>query len=99
MPSILKARPTGTFGVEVVGESHYQENLEAICGPRTENSVDLTVQATLSPEGDNPHDPQAVRVEIHGKLVGYLSREMAPHLAPPDRARRMFNPTEGKRRL
>jgi hypothetical protein len=29
------------------------------------------------PEPDNSHDPDAVRVEIEGRLVGYLPREVA----------------------
>ncbi|MCZ7599752.1 MAG: HIRAN domain-containing protein [Gammaproteobacteria bacterium] len=33
--------------------------------------------AHLVHEDDNPHDRYAVRVDIHGKTVGYLSRELA----------------------
>lgn len=67
----------GAFTVDVVGESHYQENLEKICGGRTRESQDLKVRATLIPESDNPYDKNAVRVDIQGKTVGHLSREAA----------------------
>ncbi len=65
----------GTYGVEVVGESHYQEALESICGGRTEDG--LEVEAFLVPESDNPDDSEAVRIEIQDQTVGYLDRETA----------------------
>ena len=67
----------GTYELEVVGESHYQRALESICGGRTEESANRHVQAHLVLEDDNPHDPLAVRIDIQGKTVGYLSRETA----------------------
>ena len=67
----------GTYSVEIVGESHYQEAIEAICGRRTEESADLIVQAVLVHEDENPYDSQAIRVDIQGHTVGYLSRENA----------------------
>ena len=65
------------FSVDVVGESHYQSNLEAICGERTPEGEDRTVDAALVLDDSNPVDDQAVRVEIESKVVGYLSREDA----------------------
>ncbi len=35
------------------------------------------MNASLVLEGSNPYDPQAVRVDIDGKTVGYLSRPTA----------------------
>ena len=67
----------GTYDVDVVGESHYQEALEAICGGRTEKSQRLVVEAFLVPEDDNPHDSEAVRIAIQDETVGYLDRETA----------------------
>jgi hypothetical protein len=67
----------GTYDVDVVGESHYQEALESICGGRTEDSQRLEVEAFLVPESDNPDDSEAVRVEIQDQTVGYLDRETA----------------------
>jgi hypothetical protein len=65
------------FSMKVVGESNYQANLEAICGKRTEMGENRVVTAMLILEDSNPHDPNAVRVDIQGKTVGYLSRAAA----------------------
>jgi hypothetical protein len=67
----------GTYSIEVVGESHYQEALEKICGIRTEEGANLTVEATLIHENDNPYDNKAIRIDIAGRTVGYLSRQNA----------------------
>lgn len=67
----------GDFYLEVVGESHYQANLETICGPRTTKGEERKVEATLILEDNNKYDNQAVRVEISGLTVGHLSREVA----------------------
>ena len=67
----------GTYNVDAVGESHYQEALESICGGRTENSQRLVVEAFLVPENDNPYDPKAVCIYIQDQTVGYLDRETA----------------------
>lgn len=81
-----QTRPGGTeppFGpavverISVVGESHYQPALRAICGAKVGEAVRFECFAALVPEPDNPHDPSAVRVEIKGRLVGYLSRANA----------------------
>jgi hypothetical protein len=74
-PDLLKA--TSTFGgsdpLEVVGESFYQEAIKKIVGP-TNEYVRVPVSATLQPESDNRHDPNAISVWISGLKVGYLSR-------------------------
>lgn len=67
----------GTYSVDVVGESHYQAALEDICGGRTEEGHRLSVIALLVPENDNPHDSEAVMVQIEGHRVGYLGRTTA----------------------
>ena len=67
----------GTFEYDVVGESNYQKALKNICGGRTKHGVDKVVQATLVHEDDNPHDKNAVRVDIQGHTVGYLKRSNA----------------------
>jgi len=33
-------------------------------------------------ESDNPHDQNAIRVEIGGKYLGYVPRDIAQNLAP-----------------
>ena len=67
----------GKFAIDVVGESHYQEELETICGGRTEDGANEVVDAFLFLDDDNPYDRQAVAVVIHGKVVGYFPRETA----------------------
>jgi hypothetical protein len=64
----------GDFSFEIVGESHYQDNLERICGVRTIEGEDKIVQATLVHDDDNQYDNKAIRVDIDGNTVGYLSR-------------------------
>lgn len=67
----------GAFAIDVVGESHYQKELSKICGGKTENGYQYYCTAHLILENDNPHDDQAVRVDISGYSVGYLSRKNA----------------------
>src|SRR5262245_21483756 len=78
-PTVFRAqlRGPGAFALPVVGESHYQEAIEAICGPRSDEGEDRRVDARLVLENDNPYDSMAVRVDIQGRTVGYLSREHA----------------------
>jgi HIRAN domain len=67
----------GTYETEVVGESHYQPALASICGGRSVDGVKKHVQATLVLEDQNPHDNQAVRIDVSDKTVGYLPRDTA----------------------
>lgn len=76
-PDVATLKGNQEFALEVVGESHYQEALEQICGPRTRNSVEQLHTALLILEDENPFDKNAVRVEIKEKTVGYLSRKVA----------------------
>lgn len=74
-------RPTRLHGrelVNVAGESHYQDALRRIAGEEQR----LEVDAALIPEPNNPHDPNAIRVEIHDEKVGYLPRDVAPAYGP-----------------
>ncbi len=61
----------GTFAVDVVGVSRRQDVLEEAAA---EGEL---VLATLVLEDDNPHDDQAVQVQIGDRACGYLSRENA----------------------
>jgi hypothetical protein len=63
---------TAKFDLEIAGEEHYQAALEAICGPRAPKGVNRFETAWLMLEETN-----AVRIEIRGKQVGYLSPEAA----------------------
>jgi hypothetical protein len=67
----------GSYLFEVVGESHYQADLERIVGGRTEDSASFQCVGTLIPEPDNPYDPQAVCVSVDGRTVAHLSRDWA----------------------
>jgi hypothetical protein len=71
-----KGRPARDYvSVKVTGEAHYQPALRAICGRRGDEAVSVEGKtALLVPEPDNPHDHLAVRVEIDGETVGYMSR-------------------------
>lgn len=66
----------GSCQVEIVGESFYQDTLRKI-GHAYASGKRQEVEARLILEGNNPKDPQAVRIDIQGKPVGYLSREYA----------------------
>lgn len=69
--------------VDVVGESHHQDELLALTGGRrTWAGAHRRVQARLEPEDDNPYDPQAVAVRIEENLVGHLPRQAARAYRP-----------------
>ena len=63
--------------VAVVGESRYQHALRSICGRDNGQEVRHDCLAVLVPEPTNEYDPNAVYIEIAGKMVGYLSRDDA----------------------
>jgi hypothetical protein len=67
----------GDYFIQVVGESSYQDALEGVCGGRTEDGADEFVEAVLILEDTNPNDHNAVRVDINGCTVGYLTRDFA----------------------
>jgi hypothetical protein len=69
--------------VEVVGESFYQSALDRAAGGRTEHGpVHVAHIAGLAPEPSNPHDPNAVVVQLDGATVGHLSRTDAVAYRP-----------------
>ncbi len=72
----------GSHDLEVVGESHYQDELWRIVGGRTTDRVRQEVQAVLVAESNNPYDANAISVWISGMTVGYLSREDAAEYRP-----------------
>jgi len=69
----------GHEDLEVVGESHYQDNLWRLVGRGYDPAehVREEVTAVLVTEPDNPHDSNAISIWIDGLKVGYLSREDA----------------------
>ena len=67
---------SGVGEQEIVGESHYQDAIERVVGPKTRDGHADDVVAYLVPEPENPHSTtgKAVRVELRGEKVGYLPR-------------------------
>ena len=68
---------TAKFELKIAGVEHYQAVLEALCGPRVPRRVNIFEAASLILEANNPHDKNAVRVEMRRKQVGCLSPEAA----------------------
>ena len=69
--------------MEVVGESHHQDELLAVTGGRRRyGGVNVGVVAELVPDPSNRFDPDAVAVEIDERLVGYVRREDVEWLRP-----------------
>ena len=73
----------GSREVEVVGESHHQDDLLALTGGRRRyGGVDVGVVADLVPEPTNRFDPEAIAVRIGDRPVGYVRREDGEWVAP-----------------
>ncbi len=70
----IEVNVSGEFSVNVVGESHYQEHLERICGGRREEGSRMTIAAQLIYDNNNPYDNNAIRIDILGKPVGFLCK-------------------------
>lgn len=68
--------------VNVVGESNYQPAIREACDWEPGTDTHFECFAELVPEPTNRYDPNAVRVDIDGACVGYLSREDAVELGP-----------------
>jgi hypothetical protein len=62
---------------EVVGESHHLPELRKLFGHGSGRPRDLECSALLVPEPDNKFDSAAVAVQIDGRTVGHLPREIA----------------------
>lgn len=62
----------------VAGESHHHDALVSLTGPPIEGGYSLPVPVELILEPTNPYDPNAVRVEVRGLLVGYINGKDAP---------------------
>jgi hypothetical protein len=74
----------GDEDLEVVGESHYQDNLWRLVGGHRQVEVHIRADicAVLVAEDGNPYDANAVSVWIEGLKVGYLSRDEAFRCRP-----------------
>jgi hypothetical protein len=58
------------YEIDIAGTFHRQEVLEKL-------GVDAEVELEFVPEPGNWYDPQAVCVDVEGRKVGYLHRELA----------------------
>jgi hypothetical protein len=68
-------RGDGEHSVQVVGESNYQDSLRwAANGTNSEGPNNPRVYAEVIPEPSNSFDSHAVRIQVSGRLVGYLAR-------------------------
>ena len=73
----------GAREVDVVGESHHQDELLSLTGGvRRYGGVDAEAFADLVPEPGNRFDPDAVAVQIGGVPVGHLRHDDAVRLRP-----------------
>ena len=79
----------GLYLFEVAGKNHYQSAIQQLLQDRFEESAALEstaqsaedyVTAILRSEPTNPHDCNAIAVEISGLKVGYLDRHAAAKL-------------------
>ena len=69
------------YTYDIVGEASYQNNLIKIAGKKEEESKFYECSAKVISEPTNKYDKDAVKVEINGLTVGYLSRAEAQRLA------------------
>lgn len=74
---LIQIAGPGIFAVDVVGVSRRQDAIAALVERQSRSGRTVTIDAQLILEDSNPHDANAVRVEIDKALVGYLSRENA----------------------
>ena len=70
--------------VQVVGTSFNQAALARVGGPRTpDGATHRYVTAQLVREPSNPHDPDAVRVDIGNLPIGHIARDEAEDFHEP----------------
>ena len=72
----------GQEDLEVVGELAYQADLWKLCRGTLGDRIRCDIVAALVPEPANPHDPNAISVQIDGHVVGYLPRATAQEYLP-----------------
>jgi hypothetical protein len=71
-PAAVRLPGDGSYKLEVVKESKYQDALAAACGGAATDGAKIACQAQLVPEDWHPYDRTAVQVLIGGRRVGYL---------------------------
>ncbi len=74
---------SGRASLAVVGESHYQDALLVLAGPKRPGGVELRTAFRLVPEPENPYDSNAIAVRsTEGATVGYLPAAQAVRYGP-----------------
>jgi hypothetical protein len=70
--------------LRVAGAASYQDAIWQIVGEPTApaDRPSWVGRARLEPEPENRHDPNAVKVVVDGRTVGYLERSLAARLQP-----------------
>jgi hypothetical protein len=76
---LIDQMPTGRPLTDVVGESHHHADLASLMAALRSDldANEAWTAARLVRDPQNRYDRNAVRVEIHGRLVGHLPREDA----------------------
>lgn len=64
----------------VTAERHHAADIRHILTSESGRNLDFTCEARLLPEPDNPADPNAVAVIVHGRRVGYIAAAAAPRV-------------------
>jgi len=77
---IMRLAGDGSFGFEVVGESHHQHALRAIAGDPDPRGHHHLCEAILRSQPDNPYDSHAVEVLVGAAQIGFIPRYMAGEL-------------------
>lgn len=72
----------GAGGIKAVGESFYRGALVKVTGGQRHDGVKMYLTATLVREPNNRYDPNAVAVQIDGKIVAHLTRAKAAAYKP-----------------
>lgn len=81
----LLAGSNGHANTEVAGEFARVDSIHKAIGrkPKLDEEIELTdLVAALVPEPSNPHNRNAVMVQINGQHVGYLEKEDAARYQP-----------------
>lgn len=78
----LRAEVVHEERIDVVGESNYQPAIRRACGWTPGTDTRFECFAEVVPEPTNRYDPNAIRVDIDGACVGYLSRADALQFGP-----------------
>lgn len=73
----IRLASNGLYLTQIVGTSHYQDNLNKIYGAHIDDGIDYKTTARLIYDNKNPYDKKAVKIEIDGLIVGHLDKEAA----------------------